>query len=123
MEKCIKPNSKCNYISYPDFSSRCAQVHSFHRLLVFEKGKGFYIDTFRMPTACTCHVTRRVSYKPLPSASQSTNFNKKQKPSPPLSNTLWSILGGPLPNDPSGTLSQSQELLRNQINLLNQMKH
>ncbi|CAG2165593.1 unnamed protein product [Oppiella nova] len=98
MEKCIKPN-------------------------MFEKGKGFYIDTFRMPTACTCHVTRRVSYKPLPSASQSTNFNKKQKPSPPLSNTLWSILGGPLPNDPSGTLSQSQELLRNQINLLNQMKH
>ena len=119
MEKCLKPNSKCNYISKPDFDSRCAQVHSYHRLLVFEKGKGFYIDTFRMPTACTCHVTRRASY--IPSNSQTTNF-KKRKPSPPLSNTLWSILGGPLPNEGSSG-SQSQEIIRNQLNLLQQLKH
>ena len=120
MEKCLKPNSKCNYISYGDFDSRCAQVHSYHRLLVFEKGKGFYIDTFRIPTACTCHVTRRVSYKPLP--SHSTRFHKKKKPSPPLSNTLWSILGGPPPSE-GLPMSASQEMVRNQINLLQQLKH
>ena len=99
MEKCLKPNSKCNYISRPDFDSRCAQVHAYHRLLVFEKGKGFFIDTFRMPTACTCHVTRRVSYhKPSSSThSPSNGYNKikNKRPPPQLSNTLWSILGGP----------------------------
>ena len=124
MEKCLKPNRRCKFISYPDFDSRCAQVHSFHRLLVFEKGKGFYIDTFRMPTACTCHVTRRVTYKPMSSSSQTIGFNKKKKPQPsqPLSNTLWSILGGPLPSEGS-SMSQSQEMVRNQINLLQQLKH
>lgn len=121
MEKCLKPNSKCNFIAYADFDSRCAQVHSFHRLLVFEKGKGFYIDTFRMPTACTCHVTRRVSYKPV---SNPPNRPQKRKPQPsqPLSNTLWSILGGPLPSEGS-SISPSQEMVRNQINLLQQIKH
>jgi hypothetical protein len=123
MEKCLKPNSKCNYISFNDFESRCAQVHSFHRLLVFEKGKGFYIDTFRIPTACTCHVNRKVTFKPIASATASDNYENKQKPSPALSNTLWSILGGNLHNTGSGSLSQSQDLIRNQINLLQQMKH
>lgn len=59
LEKCLLPNKKCNYVSAISFESRCAQVHSYHRLLVFEKGRGFYIDTFRLPTGCNCHVTRR----------------------------------------------------------------
>lgn len=38
--------------------TRCAQVHSIHRLLVFEKGKGFFIDSFKIPTGCTCQVIK-----------------------------------------------------------------
>lgn len=60
LEKCLNPNKKCNYVS-PSFESRCAQVHSYHRLLVFEKGRGFHIDTFRLPTGCSCHVTKKQS--------------------------------------------------------------
>ncbi|XP_053204831.1 probable cyclin-dependent serine/threonine-protein kinase DDB_G0292550 [Panonychus citri] len=58
MEKCLRPNQRCNYVTNIGIASRCAQVHSFHRLMVFEKGKGFYIDTFRIPTACSCHIRR-----------------------------------------------------------------
>lgn len=58
LEKCLLPNKKCNYVS-TTYESRCAQVHSYHRLLVFEKGRGFYIDTFRLPTGCNCHVTKK----------------------------------------------------------------
>lgn len=59
LEKCLLPNKKCNYVSAQSYESRCAQVHSYHRLLVFEKGRGFYIDTFRLPTGCNCHVTKK----------------------------------------------------------------
>lgn len=59
LEKCLLPNKRCNYVSAVSYESRCAQVHSYHRLLVFEKGRGFYIDTFRLPTGCNCHVTRK----------------------------------------------------------------
>ena len=38
--------------------TRCAQVHSIHRLLVFEKGKGFFIDSFKIPTGCTCQIIK-----------------------------------------------------------------
>lgn len=40
MEKCIKPNSRCRFISDNQYESRCAQISAIHRLLVFEKGKG-----------------------------------------------------------------------------------
>lgn len=59
LEKCLFPNKKCNYVSAQNYESRCAQVHSYHRLLVFEKGRGFYIDTFRLPTGCNCFVSKK----------------------------------------------------------------
>lgn len=40
MEKCIRPNSECRFIADHKYESRCAQISSIHRLLVFEKGKG-----------------------------------------------------------------------------------
>lgn len=40
MEKCIRPNSECRFIADNKYESRCAQISSIHRLLVFEKGKG-----------------------------------------------------------------------------------
>lgn len=70
LEKCLLPNKKCNYVSAP-YESRCAQVHSYHRLLVFEKGRGFYIDTFRLPTGCNCHVTKKAPISRAVSASGS----------------------------------------------------
>lgn len=42
----------------PHLETRCAQVHSVHRLLVFEKGKGFFIDSFRIPSGCVCQIIR-----------------------------------------------------------------
>lgn len=40
MEKCYIANSECRFIADHKYSSRCVQVNSIHRLLVFEKGKG-----------------------------------------------------------------------------------
>lgn len=152
MEKCIKPNGKCNYISYPEYNSRCAQVHSFHRLMVFEKGKGFYIDTFRIPTACTCHVNRRTNvfkasqyqgqgmghdmedshhYETRHKNHNHNNKHPNHKPfhggnsnQPALSNTLWSILGGGSPSTiGTGQIPTAQhEMLRTQLSVLEQLK-
>ena len=110
LEKCLSPNKKCNYVSALNYESRCAQVHSYHRLLVFEKGRGFYIDTFRLPTGCNCHVTRR-PLAPAPAAERKSPGSSSSPSSPPgrsrilagnernssesmLSQTLWSILSG-----------------------------
>lgn len=102
MEKCLRANDPCNYIRDQEVSSRCAQVHSFHRLMVFEKGKGFYIDTFRIPTACTCHVSKKSS-GPNPMSGLMDSQSNKPSNSPHLSNTLWSILGGNQGHDSVGS--------------------
>lgn len=44
MEKCIKPNSRCRFIADDKYESRCAQISAIHRLLVFEKGKGWVLS-------------------------------------------------------------------------------
>ena len=50
--------------------STCAQVYSYHRLLVFSKENGLHIDVFRVPTACTCYLRPgRKSYSPNFAAS------------------------------------------------------
>lgn len=84
LEKCLQPNKKCNYIS-PNFESRCAQVHSYHRLLVFEKGRGFHIDTFRLPTGCSCHVTKKqTASSRVSSASNSNGFTQTDSSNGPM---------------------------------------
>lgn len=60
MEKCLRPNARCQYI-VPSVETRCAQVHAIHRLMVFEKGKGFFMDTFKIPTGCNCQLIRHSS--------------------------------------------------------------
>lgn len=57
MEKCLKPNARCNFIM-PPLETRCAQVHSVHRLMVFEKGRGFFVESFKIPTGCNCQILR-----------------------------------------------------------------
>lgn len=103
LEKCLLPNKRCNYVSQ-SYESRCAQVHSHHRLLVFEKGRGFYIDTFRLPTGCNCHVTKKNLVRAVSASgehravAESSLPDKEIEPGSRLSNqmsqTLWSILGG-----------------------------
>ena len=63
MEKCLQPNKACSLVQSAAVAmgatSRCAQVNAFHRLMVFEKGRGFYIDTFRIPSSCACYVQHK----------------------------------------------------------------
>lgn len=103
LEKCLLPNKKCNYVSAQNYESRCAQVHSYHRLLVFEKGRGFYIDTFRLPTGCNCHVTRK-SFMPSASGgrressssssgSESSGTRQQPQNDPPASSSASSSPG------------------------------
>ncbi|KPM08792.1 Coagulin domain containing protein [Sarcoptes scabiei] len=113
MEKCSQANSECRFIAGHKYSSRCTQINSIHRLLVFEKGKGFYIDSFRIPTACTCHVMNAAktssSSSSLPSSSgvlqqlSQSSFDTKKieniKTTKNLNNPeLWaSLFGSSLP--------------------------
>nr|XP_046920306.1 probable serine/threonine-protein kinase clkA [Dermatophagoides farinae] len=102
LEKCNKANSECRYIADHKYASRCAQIHSIHRLLVFEKGKGFFIDSFRLPTACTCHVYSVKQTNPNPSESTMNNnlrtkINTSNSMEP--NKSLWSMLSN-IDNNP-----------------------
>lgn len=63
MEKCLQPNKACSFVQSAataiGATSRCAQVNAFHRLIAFEKGKGFYIETFKIPSSCACYVQHK----------------------------------------------------------------
>lgn len=141
MEKCLKPNDPCNYVRSSEVASRCAQVHSFHRLMVFEKGKGFYIDTFRIPTACSCHISRQIGLRPMNDMVDPHHMTKTPGPAQ-FSNTLWSILGGSngpggIPTDAShgggepgspfsaldNVNSINSDLLKTQLNVLDTLKN
>ncbi|RWS11735.1 Coagulin domain containing protein-like protein [Dinothrombium tinctorium] len=132
MEKCLKPNEKCNHISNNRVVTRCAQVHSIHRLVVFEKGKGFYIDAFRIPTACSCHIIKQLAASSNPihgfvSSSGPVEVIDKNTTPPQLSNTLWSILGSNSVLAENANLDYSSflnnDVVRNQLLLLQQLKN
>lgn len=61
------------------------------------KPSGFYIDTFRVPTACTCHVmSSKSSYQAGDTGattSSSSSISKREKIKSNLGETLWSLLG------------------------------
>ena len=56
LEQCVYPGAPCSYISQ-GFSSSCLQKYSFVRLLAYTHTQGLHIDTFKLPVACSCHVT------------------------------------------------------------------
>ncbi|RWS28664.1 Coagulin domain containing protein-like protein [Leptotrombidium deliense] len=130
MEKCLKPNEKCNHISNNKVLSRCAQVNGVHRLVVFEKGKGFYIDTFRIPTACSCHVSKRKQMPPKHSHGYHSNsaiietVDKTVPPQTQLTNTLWSILGNNALNENNFDHNSilNNDALRTQLAILQYLK-
>ncbi|XP_027197608.2 uncharacterized protein LOC113791954 [Dermatophagoides pteronyssinus] len=94
LEKCNKANSECRYIADHKYASRCAQIHSIHRLLVFEKGKGFFIDSFRIPTACACHVYSVKQTNSNPNESKINDLRTKISigDSMESNKSLWSML-------------------------------
>lgn len=49
------PEQTCTYLT-DNFSSRCAQVYNYHRLLSWDHQRGLHIDIFKVPTCCSCQI-------------------------------------------------------------------
>lgn len=61
IETCLTPGSACRLLA-PCFGSKCAQVFAYHRMLAFDPcdpHRGLFVDVFRFPAACSCHVPRQ----------------------------------------------------------------
>ncbi|GFY62269.1 neurotrophin 1 [Trichonephila inaurata madagascariensis] len=137
----------CKYVVSP-MQSTCAQVYSYHRLLVFNKELGLHIDLFRVPASCTCHLrpgqqesmskfSSRIPYSSRPSpyeeygghvetapssqmVSEGSNTSSDKKNS--FGSTLWAILGG---GQQAGALAQQPQFLdevQKQISWTQQLK-
>lgn len=58
LETCLFPGAACRALA-PCFSSTCTQKYIYHRLLSWDPCdpyKGLFIDAYRLPAACSCHV-------------------------------------------------------------------
>jgi hypothetical protein len=59
-ETCLFPDSACRLLA-PCYQSKCTQKHVYHRMLAFDPCdpyKGVFIDVFKFPSACSCHVAQ-----------------------------------------------------------------
>ncbi|KFM69584.1 hypothetical protein X975_18153, partial [Stegodyphus mimosarum] len=120
MEKCLASGNPCKYV-VSRMQSTCAQVYSYHRLLVFNKENGLHIDVFRVPTGCACHLRPmptnyiskysapppyhqrpkpyeefggHVETAPAPQHAEDSDDENQEKKKNSFSSTLWAILGG-----------------------------
>ena len=55
LEQCLYPQAPCSFIDHA-YHSSCLQKHSFVRLLAYSYQQGLHIDSFKLPSACSCHV-------------------------------------------------------------------
>ncbi|XP_065567415.1 neurotrophin 1-like isoform X2 [Artemia franciscana] len=58
METCLFPGGDCRTIA-PCYKSQCLQKYVYHRMLSFDPCdtyKGLFIDIYRLPSACSCHI-------------------------------------------------------------------
>ncbi|MCL4141471.1 UNVERIFIED_CONTAM: hypothetical protein GTU68_041114, partial [Idotea baltica] len=58
IETCLYPEAACRALA-PCYQSHCTQKFVYHRLLSFDPCdpyKGLFIDIYRFPSACSCHV-------------------------------------------------------------------
>ncbi|KAK2725765.1 uncharacterized protein LOC136031678 isoform X2 [Artemia franciscana] len=58
VEICRNPEGACRLLA-PCYKSRCIQKFASHRILSFDPchpEKGLFIDSFRLPSACSCHI-------------------------------------------------------------------
>ena len=55
------PSAPCSFIEKKYYSS-CLQKHNFVRLLAYTYDQGLHIDSFKMPIACSCHISEFANY-------------------------------------------------------------
>ncbi|XP_068225103.1 neurotrophin 1-like [Palaemon carinicauda] len=58
LETCSYPGAACRALA-PCYNSGCTQKYVYHRLLSWDPCdpyKGLFIDTYRLPSTCSCHV-------------------------------------------------------------------
>jgi len=58
LEQCMYPGAPCSYLD-PHYPSQCVQKHNFVRLLAYTYEEGLHIDSFKLPVACSCHLSPR----------------------------------------------------------------
>merc|ERR1711935_693387 len=46
------------------YYSQCLQKHNFVRLLAYTHDQGLHIDSFKMPVACSCHISEPHHFVP-----------------------------------------------------------
>lgn len=77
LEQCLYPQAPCSFIDHA-YHSSCLQKHSFVRLMAYSYEQGLHIDSFKLPTACSCHVE---SPKYRLAVFQSSRLPRKDKTS------------------------------------------
>ena len=58
LEACLTPDSACRLLA-PCYGSKCTQKYVYHRMLSFDPCdpyRGFFIDTYKLPSGCSCHI-------------------------------------------------------------------
>ena len=58
LETCLFPDSACRLLA-PCYQSKCTQKYVYHRMLSVDPCdpyRGFFIDTYKLPSACSCHI-------------------------------------------------------------------
>jgi hypothetical protein len=58
LETCRTPDSACRLLA-PCYQSKCTQKYVYHRMVSLDPCdlyRGFFIDTYKLPSACSCHV-------------------------------------------------------------------
>merc|ERR1711994_39887 len=58
LEACLTPDSACRLLA-PCYGSKCTQKYVYHRMLSYDPCdpyRGFFIDTYKLPSACSCHI-------------------------------------------------------------------
>eukprot|EP00090_Calanus_glacialis_P015058 TRINITY_DN23931_c0_g1_i1.p1 TRINITY_DN23931_c0_g1~~TRINITY_DN23931_c0_g1_i1.p1 ORF type:complete len:318 (+),score=56.14 TRINITY_DN23931_c0_g1_i1:32-985(+) len=58
LETCLFPSSSCRLLA-PCYQSSCTQQYVYHRMLSVDpcdSYRGFFVDTFKLPSACSCSL-------------------------------------------------------------------
>ncbi|KAK8404265.1 hypothetical protein O3P69_000373 [Scylla paramamosain] len=58
LETCLFPQAACRALA-PCYKSHCTQKYVYHRMLSYDPCdpyKGLFIDIYKLPSACSCHV-------------------------------------------------------------------
>ncbi|XP_070001142.1 uncharacterized protein [Penaeus vannamei] len=57
IEECAREETSCDLL--PTLvTSRCIQKHVVHNLLSWAPEEGFYVDSYNLPSACVCYISR-----------------------------------------------------------------